>query len=72
MLPHRWSFTASQVAQMVKYPPAVLEVQILSLRQEEPLEKRTATKFSIFAWRILWTEEPGGLQSMGYQRAGHV
>ena len=52
---------------MVKYPPAVLEVQVQCLGQEEPLEKRMATQFSILTWRILWTEEPGGLQSMGLQ-----
>ena len=44
---------------------------IWSLGQEDPLEKRMATHSSIFAWRIPWREEPGGLQSMGLQRAGH-
>ena len=43
----------------------------LILGWEDPLEKRMATLFSILAWRILWTEEPGGLQSMGSQRVGH-
>ena len=42
-----------------------------SLGQEDPLEKEMATRFSILAWRILWTEEPGKPQSMGLQRVGH-
>ena len=42
-----------------------------SLSREDPLEKKLATDSSILAWKILWTEEPGGLQSMGWQRAGH-
>ena len=42
-----------------------------SLGQEDPLEKGTATHFSILAWRIPWTEDPGGLQSVGLQRVGH-
>ena len=41
------------------------------LGQEDPLEKEMATHSSILAWRIRWTEEPGGLQSMGSQRVGH-
>ena len=41
------------------------------LDREDPLEKGTATHFSMLAWRILWTEEPGGLQSTGSQRVGH-
>ena len=58
----------------VKNPPAVQETQkmrVRSLGQEEPLEKEMATHFSILAWRIPWTEEPGRLQSMGSQRVGH-
>jgi len=47
------------------------EAGIQSLAQEDPLEKGMATHSSILAWRIPWTEEPGGLQSMGLQRAGH-
>ena len=43
------------------------ETQVQSLGQEDPLEKKMATHFSILAWRIPWTEEPGGLQSMGLQ-----
>ena len=46
-------------------------MQVPSLNCEEPLEKEMATHSSILAWRIPWTEEPGGLQSMGSQRAGH-
>ena len=44
---------------------------VQSLGQEDHLEKEIATHSSILAWRILWTEEPGGLQSMGSQRVGH-
>ena len=47
------------------------ETWVRSLGQEDPLEKRLATHSSILAWRIPWTEEPGGLQSMGSQRIGH-
>ena len=59
------------VAQMIKNLLAVQEAQVLTLGQEEPLEKGTATHSSILAWRIPWTEEPGGLQSRGSQRVGH-
>jgi len=47
------------------------ETWVLSLGQEDPLEKEMATHSSILAWRIPWTEEPSGLQSMGSQRVGH-
>ena len=47
------------------------ETRVQSLGQEEPLKKEMATHSSILAWNILWTEEPGGLQSMGLQRIGH-
>ena len=56
---------------MVKNLCAMQETQVPSLDQEDPLEKETATHSSILAWRIPWTEEPGGLQSMGSQRATH-
>ena len=56
---------------MVKKLPAIQETQVQSLGQEVPLEKGMATHSSILAWRIPWTEEPGGLQSMGSQRVGH-
>ena len=62
---------ASLVAQMVKNPPAMQETQVRSLGWEDPLEKAMATHSSILAWKILWTEEPGGLQSMGLPRVGH-
>ena len=52
----------------VKNLPTVQETWVQSLRQEDPLEKVMATHSSILAWRIPWTEEPGGLQSMGLQR----
>ena len=60
------------VALTVKNLPAVWEPQVLSLGWEDPLEERMATHSSILAWRIPWTEEPGGLPSMGSQRVGHV
>ena len=47
------------------------ETRVLSLGWEDPLEKEMATPSSILAWEIPWTEEPGGLQSMGSQRIGH-
>ena len=59
------------VAQMVKNPPAKQEIWVRSLGRADPLEKGMATHSSILAWRIPWTEEPGGLQSMGLQRVGH-
>ena len=51
--------------------PAVQEMQVQSLGREDPLEKGVATHSSILAWRIPWTEEPGGLQSVGSQSVGH-
>jgi len=59
------------VAQMVKNLPVVQETQVRSLGWEEPLEKGIATHSSILTWRIPWTEEPGGLWSMGLQRVRH-
>ena len=56
---------------MVKNLPEVQETHIGSLGQEDPLEKEMATHSRILAWRIPWTEEPSGLQSMGWQRVGH-
>ena len=56
---------------MVKNLSATWETQIGSLRQEDPLEEEMATCSSILAWKILWTEEPGGLQSVGLQRVRH-
>ena len=59
------------LAQMVKNLPGMWETQVQSLDLEDPLEKGMATHSSILAWRILWTEEPVGLQSMGSQRVAH-
>ena len=56
------------MARMVKNLSAVQETWVRSLGGEDPLEKGMATHSSILAWRISWTEEPGGLQSMGSQR----
>ena len=56
---------------MVKHPPAMQETQVRSLGWEDALEEETATHSSIVAWRIPWTEDPGGLQSTGSQRVGH-
>ena len=56
---------------MVKNLPAMQETQLGSLGLEDSLEKGIATHTSILAWRIQWTEEPGGLQSIGLQRVGH-
>ena len=56
---------------MVQNLPALREIEIQSLGQEDPLEKGMATHSSILAWRIPWTEEPGGLQLMGLQRVRH-
>ena len=59
------------MAQTVKNPPAMQETQVRFLGGEDPLEKGMATHSSILAWRISWTEDPVGLQSMGSQRVGH-
>ena len=59
------------LVQQVKNLPAMQEIhemQVQSLGQEDPLKKEIATRSSILAWRIPWTEDPGGLQSMGSQR----
>ena len=67
-----WGSTrASLVAQSVKNLPAEPETWVRSLGWEDPLEKEMATHSNILAWKISWTEEPGGLQSMGSQRVGH-
>ena len=60
---------ASLVAQRLKRLPAMQETWVQSLGQEDPLEKEMATHSSILAWKIPWTEEPGGLQSMGSQES---
>ena len=67
---HKLALT-SLVAQMVKRLPAIWETRVRSLGGEDLLEKEMATHSSIPAWRIPGTEEPGRLQSMGFQRVGH-
>ena len=59
------------MAQTVKRLPTMWETQVQSLGREDLLEKEMATHSSILAWRIPWTEEPGGLQYKGSQRVGH-
>ena len=59
------------MAQRLKRLPAMKETWVRSLGREDPPEKEMATHSNILAWRIPWTEEPGGLQSMGSQRVGH-
>ena len=61
----------SPVAQMVKHLPTMQETWVQSLGREDLLEKEMASLSSTLAWKILWTEEPGRLQSMGSQRVGH-
>jgi len=55
----------------VKNPPEMQEIQVQPLGWEDSLEEGMATHSSMIAWRIPWTEEPGGLQSMGLQGVGH-
>ena len=59
------------MAQLVNNLPAMQETQVRYLGQEDPLEKEMATHSSVAAWRVPWTEEPGGLQSMGSKKVGH-
>ena len=66
---HSW---ASLVAQKGKNLPTIQETQLWSLGQDGPLEKKMAAHISILAWRIPWTGEPGGLQSVGSQRVGQT
>ena len=66
-----YAYESSLVAQTVKRLPAIRETQVQSLGWEDPLEKAMATHSSILAWKIPWTEESGGLQSMALQRVGH-
>ena len=71
--PYLWSSLgvwASLVAQTVKNLFAMQEIQVQSLGWEDPLEKVMTTHSSILAWRIPWTKEPGGLQTIGLQRVG--
>ena len=59
------------MAQLVKNLPVIQETQVWFLGREDPLEEEMATHSSILAWKISWTEEPRGLQSMGLQRVGY-
>ena len=59
------------MAQMVQHLPAMRETRVQSVGWEDLLEKEMATHSSILAWKIPWTEEPGRLQSMVWQRVGH-
>ena len=71
---HLWRFShgrTSLVAQKVKHLPTVRGTQVQSLGQEDLLKKEMATHSSILAWKISWTEVPGGVQSMGSQRVKH-
>ena len=65
---YTWAFL---VAQMGKNLPAVRDTWVSSLGQEDPLMKAMATHSRILGWRIRWTEEPGGLQSVGWQNVEH-
>ena len=56
---------------MVKCLPTMRKTQVQSLGRADPLEKEMATHSSILAWKIPWTEDPGSLQSMGFQRVRH-
>ena len=56
---------------MVKHLPAMWEIRVRSLGQEDPLEKEIETHSSTLAWKMPWTEKPGGLQTMVSQRIGH-
>ena len=64
-------FRAFLVAQTVKHLPAMREIWVQPLGQEDPLEKEMAIHSSTLAWRVPWMEKPGRLQSMGLQRVGH-
>ena len=59
------------LSQTAKNLPAMQDTWVQFLGQEDPLEKKMATHSSSLAWRIPWTEEPDGLQSMGLERVGH-
>ena len=67
----RYSSGTSLVAQTVKNLPAMEKTRVQSLGLEDPLETGMAPDSSVLAWRMPWTEEPGGLQSTGLQRVGH-
>ena len=64
-------YKTSLVAQIVKHLSTMQETRVRSLGWEDPLEKEMAVHSRTIAWKIPWTEEPGKLQSMGWQRVGH-
>ena len=66
-----WLPLTSLMAQIVKRLPTMWETRVRSLGQEDPLEKEMATHSSVLAWKISWMEEPGGLQSVGWQSVRH-
>ena len=66
-----WLPLTSLMAQIVKRLPTMWETRVRSLGREDPLEKEMATHSSVLAWKISWMEEPGGLQSVGWQRVRH-
>ena len=68
---NRYTYGGLRGGSMVKHVPAMQETQVRPLGCEDPLEEGMATHSSILAWRIPWTEEPGGLQSIGLHRVGH-
>ena len=68
---HFGGFPGCASGSVIKNRPAMLEAWVLSLGQEDPLEEGIAIDSSILAWRIPWTEEPGRLEPIGWQRAGH-
>ena len=69
---NQFGVRASLIAQLIKHLPAIQETWVRFLDQEDSLEKEMATHSSILAWRISWTEEPGGLQSMGSQESDMI
>ena len=66
-----WGFPGGSAVESLPAMQELQEARVRSLSGADPLEEGMATHSSILAWRIPWTEEPGGLQSMGSQRAGH-
>ena len=70
-LDYRYTFPGGSVVKNLLAMQEMQEMRAQSLGQEAPQKEETATNSSILAWRIPWTEEPGGLQSMGSQRVGH-
>ena len=65
----KWTSQVAQWLSLLKSPPTNQETWVQSLIPEDPLEEEMATHWSILAWEILWTEEPGGLQSLGMQKS---